>query len=282
MLVFMALCCRGANAAVSAIAPMTESQKQGAVFLDALSIPAPGEVFAALNKSSRPNWATLVMPAAAPVTTDRTQLALAVGVMAADGYIAVEAQDGQQVKNIGREMMSAAQALGVSENLMGRGNSLIEFAANDAWDSLADELEATENEVKATMVKQKDHALVTLTSAAAWLRGVDVATEVILASKTLEGSSVISQPELARHLAAQLDTLPERMKRDALVSEVKMTLDSVALQLESAPSSSESKRQSIQKIHDSTARLVKMILASSGAPRSLAPAASLSPNVVKP
>ena len=64
----------------------------------------------------------------------------------------------------------------------------MEFAANDAWDSLADELEATENEVKASMVEQKDHVLVTLTSAAAWLRGLDVATQVVLSSETLQGS----------------------------------------------------------------------------------------------
>ena len=87
---------------------MTESQKKGALFSDDLSIPSAGEVFAALNAPCHPNWVTLLTPATAPVTTDRAQLALAVGVLAANGYIAVEAQDGQQVKNIGREMMSLA------------------------------------------------------------------------------------------------------------------------------------------------------------------------------
>jgi len=80
----------GANPGPSAI---TEQQRGEAVFLDALSIPCPGEVFVALNKACRPNWATLVTPATAPVTTDRSQLALVVGVLAANGYIAVEAQD---------------------------------------------------------------------------------------------------------------------------------------------------------------------------------------------
>jgi len=266
MLVLAVLSCREANAAVPVIAPMTESQKQGAVFLDALSIPSPGEVFAALNKSSHPNWAALITPAEAPLTTDRSQLALAVGVMAANGYIAVEAQDGQQVKNIGREMMSSAKALGVSQNLMGRGDSLIEFAANDAWDSLADELEATENEVKASMVEQKDHVLVTLTSAAAWLRGLDVATQVVLTSETLQGASLIRQQELAHMLSSQLDTLPERMKQNILVSRVKRTLDNVAQLLSSQPGSPEAERRIIQQIHESTSSLVKEILTSSDMP----------------
>jgi len=150
---------------------MTAEQRQNAVFLDSLSVPCPGEVFAALNRACRPNWATLVTPATAPVTTDRAQLAMAVGILATDGYIAVEAQDGQQVKNIGREIIAMAKALGVSQSLLGRGHSLVEFADNNAWEALTDELAATEEEVKATMSGQKDRDLVLLTSAAAWTRG---------------------------------------------------------------------------------------------------------------
>ena len=195
--------CLPARGATPSIPPMTEAQRGEAVFLDAMSIPCPGEVFVALNKVCRPNWATLVTPATAPVTTDRAQLALAVGVLAANGYIAVEAQDGQQVRNVGREIMSVAKALGVSQSLLGRGNSLMEFAENNAWEALADELEATENEVKATMVEQKDRDLVCMTSAAAWLRGFEIASGVVLATESLQGIEVIRQPELASKLAAR-------------------------------------------------------------------------------
>ena len=212
ILALATLTCPWVLASASALPPMTDAQRQGALFLDALSVPSPGEVFSALNKSCRPNWGALVTVATAPVTSDRSQLALAVGVLAANGYIAVEAQDGQQVKNVGREMMALAKALGVSQSLLGRGNSLIEFADSNSWDALADELEATENEVKTTMVEQKDRHLVTLTSAAAWLRGLEVASGVVLGSDTLQGSQVIGQPDLARQLASQLGSLPERMR----------------------------------------------------------------------
>ena len=260
---FMALCCHEVRADIPAISAMTASQKQEAVFLDKLSIPCPGEVFAAMNKACRPNWVTFVTPATAPVTTDRAQLAMIVGVLASNGYIAVEAQDGQQVKNVGREMMAMAKALGVSENLMGRGTCLMEFAENNAWDSLADELEATENEIKTTMVEQKDHNLVTLTSAAAWLRGLDVATTVVLATNTLQGIAVLRQSELARHLASQIGSLPERMKNGTLASQLKKTLDDVAGLLENMGSAPETERMALQKIHEKTAMLVQLIFISS-------------------
>jgi len=263
--------CLPARGATPAIPPMTEAQRGEAVFLDAMSIPCPGEVFTALNKVCRPNWATLVTPATAPVTTDRSQLALAVGVLAANGYIAVEAQDGQQVRNVGREIMSVAKALGVSQSLLGRGNSLLEFAENNAWEALADELEATENEVKATMVEQKDRDLVLLTSASAWLRGLEIASGVVLASESLQGMEVIRQPELASKLAAQLGALPLRLKGGALVASARETLESVASLLKANGLSKQESRSALQKIHDDCSAVVKSILTSASASRTPAP-----------
>ena len=52
-----------------------------------------------------------------PVTyRNRAQIALNLGGLIADGFIAVEAKDGQQVKNIGSDIIKLAKALGVSEN----------------------------------------------------------------------------------------------------------------------------------------------------------------------
>lgn len=245
-------------------APLTipEGQRVEAVFLDALSIPCPGEVFVALNKACRPNWATLVTPATAPVTTDRSQLALVVGILAANGYIAVEAQDGQQVRNVGREIMAVAKSLGVSQSLMGRGNSLMEFAENNAWEALADELEATENEVKATMVEQKDHDLVTLTSAAAWVMGLKISTGVVLGSETLQGLEIIRQPDLARHLTSQLDHLPQRIKDAPLVVSMRQVLGSAATLLAARGLSPDQERGNLKKINEECAAALKAILTS--------------------
>ena len=211
---------------------LTSQQMQGAFYLDALSVPCPGEVFAAINKVCRPNWAVLDHGGTAPVTTNRAQLALAVGILVTNGYIAVEAQDGQQVKNIGRDIMSLSKALGVGKNILSRGNNLIEFADHNKWDELCNELEATENEVKTTMIEQQDRNLVTLTSAGAWLRGLEVASGIITDNYSPEGATLLHQPELARHLASELELLPERLKNDPLVFTVKETLIQIATLLE--------------------------------------------------
>jgi hypothetical protein len=211
---------------------LTERQMKEAVYLDGISVPSPGEIFAAINKVSRPNWAMFSQGGVAPITTNRAQLALAVGLLVTNGFIAVEAQDGQQVKNIGRDIMALSKALGVSQNILSRGNNLIEFADHSEWDALRQELEATENEVKATMVEQQDRNLVTLTSAGAWLRGVDVAAQIVVNNYSSEGAALLDEPVLARHLAADLEELSPKLKNDPLVVQVRDTLMEIAAILE--------------------------------------------------
>ena len=261
----------------AAPAVMTPAQRQGSVFLDSLSIPCPGEVFAALNKVCRPNWATLVTPATAPVSGDRAQLALAIGVLATDGYIAVEAQDGQQVKDVGREIMSLAKALGVSQSLLARGNSLVEFADNNAWDALADELAATEAEVKATMAGQKDRDLVLLTSSAAWIRGLETATGVVLADNSLHGAEVIRLPELAARLSCDLGALPERLGGNFRVVAVRETLAKASGLLSEQNPTPEQSRNNLREIHAACATAVRVIMASAKVTASPSPPAHPSP-----
>ena len=238
-------------------ARLTSGQMQSAAYVDSLSVPCAGELFAAINKVSRPNWSELSHGVCAPVTNNRAQLALAIGVLITNGYIAVEAQDGQQVKNIGRDVVAMAKALGVGKNILSRGNNLIEFADHNQWDTVRDELEAIDNEVKAAMIEQKDRDLITLISSGTWLRGVEVSADLMTKHYSKKGAALLYQPELARHLAKSLEALPERLSNDVLVINVKNTLNSIANLLEKnrdVPS-----KASLLIIETKTAALMKEI-----------------------
>ena len=159
LVALLALPVAGLQAAES---PMTPAQVEQVVRIESLTIPMPGEFFAAINKLDRPNWKQLVRTGTPEATASRSQIALMLGTLVADGYIAVEAQDGQGVKNIGKEIINLAKKLNVSQSVLGRGNSINDFAENNDWNALREELEATQNEVKLDMFEQKDSYLVTL------------------------------------------------------------------------------------------------------------------------
>src|SRR3712207_6298699 len=102
-------------------APLTPDQLAKAARSDTLTIPTPAELFTALAKPGKPNWAAHYRGPTSMSFSNRAQLALNLGGLVADGFIAVEAQDAQQVKNIGADILKLAKALGVSENVLGRG-----------------------------------------------------------------------------------------------------------------------------------------------------------------
>ena len=122
---------------------LAAEQLARAVRNDTISIPTPGELFAALEKPGKPNWSGQFRGPLPTTYKNRAQIALNLGGLIADGFIAVEAQDGQQVKNIGSDFIKMSKALGVSENILSRGNSINEFAENSEWDALQEELETS-------------------------------------------------------------------------------------------------------------------------------------------
>ena len=114
------------------------------------------------------------------------------------------------------------------------------------------------------MRDQKDRNLIVLTSAAAWLRGTEVATQLVLIDPNPQGLAVIRQPDLARHLVLQLDALPPRMKNNPLLAKVQQTFAEMVTILDSMGVTPESDRSKLQQIHDAAAGLVKEILNVSG------------------
>src|SRR5438270_8106424 len=176
-----------------------------AIRLDAISIPTPGAPIAALEKPGKPDWASQFRTPIPMTYNNRAQIALNLGSLIADGFIAVEAKDSQQVKNIGTDIIKLAKALGVSENVLSRGNSINEFAENNEWDALQEELEATQNEVKSSMQTHRDQDLVILVSVGGWIRGTQVVSAAVLQNYDERAAKVLRQPALVNFIQSKLN-----------------------------------------------------------------------------
>ena len=238
--------------------PLTAEQKSGAVSFDALTVPTPDELFAALNKQCKPNWTSEYRGPVGTAYSDRPQAALNLGGLIADGYIAVEAQDGQQVKNLGRDILALAKNLGISKEILVRGSSIQQFADDNDWSSLKEDLEALQNEVKLEMDNLHDDELVTLLNLGGWIRGTQVVSDVVLKNFSQETSCILRQPALVDYLRGKLDKLPPKVKDAPLVKTVGEGLDSLG-KLVSFPLGSTPSKADVQKLHDQAADLMKAI-----------------------
>jgi hypothetical protein len=212
-LAFVCLCASAAGQA----APLTPEEIAGAALTDGLSIPMPGEFMAALNKIGKLDWTTKFRPPIVTNYSSRPQAALNLGGLIADGYIAIEAEDGQQVKNIGKDVLALAKTLGVSKDVVERASSIASFAEESQWDQLKEELESTQNEVKTAMADAKDQDLVTLITVGGWLRGVEAISAHVAANYSELGAKLLRQPGIVSFLNKNLEALPEKVREDGSV-----------------------------------------------------------------
>ena len=241
-------------------ARLPADQMSKAIRSDAISIPTPGELFAALEKPGKPNWVGQMRGPIGTSYKNRPQIALNLGGLIADGFIAVEAKDSQQVKNIGTDIIKLAKALGVSENVLSRGNSINEFAENNEWDALQEELEATQNEVKSSMQTHRDQDLVILVSVGGWIRGTQVVSAAVLQNYDERAAKVLRQPALVNFIQAQLNEVSPDVRADALVKDVTGELPGVEKLVNFPPGKAPSPDE-VKKVNEAVGKIMSRIQA---------------------
>ena len=220
---------------VSAVrADLTKRQMAQAERDPVLSVPSPAEFFGAVDKAIKPDWASFYrepLPTSYPV---RPQTAFNLGTLVTDAYLAVEAQDGQQVKNVGKDIITLARALGVGEHVLQRGKSIGDFADQNDWFALSEELEATTNEVRRAMAAQRDEALAALISAGAWLRALHVSAGAAVRSEDPAAADLLRQSSLIGLLQTELRRYPEVVGGNPLVTQVDEALTTAAEKMKPA------------------------------------------------
>ncbi len=229
-----------------------------AVRSDSISIPTPGELFTALEKPGKTNWSGQYRGPMSMTYRNRAQIALNLGGLIADGFIAVEAKDSQQVKNIGSDIIKLSKALGVSENLLSRGNSINEFAENNEWDTLQEELEATQNEVKSSMQSHSDQDLVILVSLGGWVRGTQVVSTAIMQNYDERSAKVLRQPALVSLIQSKIGEISPELRGDPLVKNVSEQLTGIG-KLVSFPVGKAPSVDEVRKVNEAVGKVMEEI-----------------------
>jgi hypothetical protein len=229
-----------------------------AVRTDSISIPTPGELFAAIEKPGKTDWAGQYRGPMPITYRNRAQIALNLGGLIADGFIAIEAKDSQQVKNIGSDIIKLAKALGVSENLLKRGNSINEFAENNEWDTLQEELEATQNEVKSSMQSHSDQDLVILVSLGGWIRGTQVVSGAIAQNYDERSAKVLRQPALVKFMQSKINEISPELRGEPLVKDVSEELNGIE-KLVSFPADKAPTVDEVRKVKEAVGKVMEKI-----------------------
>ncbi len=211
-------------------APQHINISQLSTTVEDVVVPLPNEIFGALNKLGGVNWKEHVRSDKGPNFTERPRIALLLGAVIADGFIAVQAEDAPAVKDIGQRVLALAKGIGVGNSITPHAKAIIEAADKRNWENVRQELDRTQNSVQQAMNEVHDEKLSQLVSLGGWLRGTEVLTSVVKQHFSTDGAELLHQPDLLTYFQTRLKAMPEfnlpiiHQIQDALV-EVKPLID---------------------------------------------------------
>src|SRR4051795_7535415 len=183
--------------------------KQLSKKVESVVVPLPNEVFGALNKLGGVNWREYVRNDKGANFTERPRIALLLGAVIADGFIAVQAEDAETVKDIGQRVTSLAKGIGVGNSITPHAKAIVEAADKRNWNNVRRELDRTQNSVQQAMNEVHDEKLSQLVSLGGWLRGTEILTTVVTKRYSEEGSELLHQPDLLNYFETRLQAMPE-------------------------------------------------------------------------
>ncbi len=222
-----------AQAAPSAVQEFDPQAFPGQVVSDVV-VPVPSEVFSVLDKLGEPNWRQEMRDPEMPQTVDRTKLALMFGMVVAEGFVAVQAEDKDTVKDIGREVSSLATSLGLSKAVRPHAQAILDAADKNDWASIRKELDKTQKTVRDAMESFKDADLSQCVSMGGWLRGTASVTSVVTKNFSADSAELLNQPMLVEHFILSIGKMSADKKDHHDMADISKGLKSILGKMEGA------------------------------------------------
>jgi hypothetical protein len=234
--------------------PLASQAKQ----VHGLAVPVPKEIFRSLDQFRDANWPTVKRPEVARWKPhgDQAQIATLLGVVIAEGFIAMEAKDSAEVKNLGNSVLSLAGGLGIRERALRRSRSIMELADKNEWSEARKEWDGVLSDLENGMIEIKSKELAQLVSLGGWLRGTEALSALLLQNYSAERSNLIRQPTLIDHLEKQLRAMSGDIRARPIVVKLLDGIHTIRslVESENGPVSEET----VRKVHAVCAELVPL------------------------
>jgi hypothetical protein len=196
--------------------PSQAKQVEGVV------VPVPKEIFRSLDEFRGANWHVVQRPEVAGWKShgDQVQIAILLGVEIGEGFIAMEAEDSIEVKDLGNTVLKLARGLGVEKSALRRSRSIVECADKNEWTAARNEWDGVFSDLQSGMIEIKSKELAQLVSLGGWLRGTEALSTLVLQNYSPNTAELIRQPVLFDHLEKELLEMSSKVKKRPIVTKM--------------------------------------------------------------
>lgn len=199
--------------------------------VDEVVVPVPGEVFTALDRCGAQNWSEALIGkdrlSAVAARPSRNETGLLLGLVVANGFLAVQAEDRDAVKTTGEKVLLLADALGVKDAVLQHSEVIVKGAEDGNWLEVRRELDRVELSVRNALDELADEEVAQLISLGGWLGGTDALLDLQQENYSADAAGLLHQPDLAAALHEQVEEFEAQRKEDPAVSRVETALESI-------------------------------------------------------
>jgi len=209
----------------------TLSEFEKAQFNKNIIVPSPADLFLSLDKIGNVNW-----NAAATFNTrfdyDNNYLrALNLGVRGAEAFVAMQAQDKENLAKMIRVIIRLAEELGASEEILSKRSIMEGLVQQEKWQELRMELDSVRDDVWNELIKQGDTDIALLLSLGGWIDGLRATSMALKDNYKPENSGILYQPTLVSFFQSRLNGLNERAKNQPVVKKIINQIPEIQKQL---------------------------------------------------
>lgn len=185
---------------------------------------SPEALLSALSRCSKPDWAAKFRPPAPADLKSRPQIALILGGVVADGYLAAQAEEPQQCRNTSKDLVMLAKSLGVQVEILDRSRSLADSAQTRNWAVYKKELAAVGGDLEKVLKKHGDEDLAHLVAIGTWLRMTEIIVSLLDQSYSENAAALLRQPSIGHFMESEVDAVWKKLRSEPSVELIRSRL----------------------------------------------------------
>lgn len=167
----------------------------------------PSDLYAKLSESTRPQWRQHYRATVTRCLEGRQQAAMGLGAVIADLFLAAQARDSQQVRNLLQDEETIEKTLGLINSMATLRAEVLGASEQADWPRLTQGIEKLSAGQRKYLRSQKDEPLADLAYIGQWLRTFQTCHAVVIARNLEDQKLAIGDPGLIVEMIRRLQTL---------------------------------------------------------------------------
>lgn len=206
------------------LAPVPEDLLEDEVFrqevgINSFTAPSIRKIFTQLADMGAIPYEKVKRDVPSVPGTDRLGVALNLGTIIADGFLAVQCERYGEMEGLGKSVLDHAELLGTGRHIKPHSKSLLEHASLQEGEKLKEDLAKTQRDIEREMADLRDVDIAHLVSLGGWARAFEVGCASVGSAFSSKHAKVVARVDIVRYYQAQLEGLhPNLQERPQVVT----------------------------------------------------------------